>query len=167
MARLVANRMEDNRVDPDLSLGKERGAKQMRMSLDFSSLRRVKYHEYAVRFLLGGLVTLATGLIAHSFGAAIGGLFLAFPAIFPASCTLVEKHEAEKKKNRGLRGTVRGRKAAALDSFGAALGSIGLAGFAVVGWRCFPTYAAALVLFSATFTWLAISLAAWEIRNVL
>jgi len=94
----------------------------MRISLDFSSLRRVRFYEYALRFLLGGLVTLATGLIAHSFGAAIGGLFLAFPAIFPASCTLVEKHEAEKKKNHGLNGTVRGRKAAALDSFGAVLG---------------------------------------------
>ena len=139
----------------------------MRISLDFSSLRRVKVHEYALRFLLGGLVTVATGLIAHSFGAAIGGLFLAFPAIFPASCTLVEKHEAQKKKTRGLKGSVRGRKAAALDSFGAALGSIGLAGFAVVGWRCFPTYPAALVLVVATMTWLGISLAAWQIRNVL
>jgi len=139
----------------------------MRISLDFSSLRRVRFYEYALRFLLGGLVTLATGLIAHSFGAAIGGLFLAFPAIFPASCTLVEKHEAEKKKNHGLNGTVRGRKAAALDSFGAVLGSIRLAGFAIVGWQCFPTYPAALVLLAATFTWLVISLAAWEIRQVL
>lgn len=139
----------------------------MRISLDFSSLRRVEVHEYALRFLLGGLVTVATGLIAHSFGAAIGGLFLAFPAIFPASCTLVEKHEAEKKKSRGLKGTVRGRRAAALDSFGAALGCIGLAGFAVVGWRCFPTYPAVLVLLGASFTWLVSSLAAWRIRKAL
>jgi hypothetical protein len=51
----------------------------------------------------------------------VGGLFLAFPAIFPASATLVEKHEAENKKRRGLSGMVRGREAAALDAAGAAM----------------------------------------------
>jgi hypothetical protein len=32
------------------------------------------------------------GLIAARFGPVVGGLFLAFPAIFPASATLIEKH---------------------------------------------------------------------------
>jgi hypothetical protein len=48
-------------------------------------------------------MTLITGLIAHAFGATIGGLFLAFPAIFPASASLIEKHEIEKKRKHELR----------------------------------------------------------------
>jgi hypothetical protein len=30
------------------------------------------------------------GLLAKKFGSTVGGLFLAFPAIFPASATLIE-----------------------------------------------------------------------------
>ena len=36
------------------------------------------------------------------WGPGIGGLFLAFPAIFPASATLVEKHEKQKKNRAGI-----------------------------------------------------------------
>jgi hypothetical protein len=32
----------------------------------------------------------------------VGGLFLAFPAIFPASATLIEKHVRERKEKAGL-----------------------------------------------------------------
>jgi len=139
----------------------------MRISIDLSNLRRVTFPEYAVRFVLGGTVTLATGLIAHAYGPVVGGLFLAFPAIFPASCTLVEKHERERKKKLGLHGEARGRKAAALDSFGAALGTIGLGAFAVVAWRLLPSYSAAVALVAAMVTWTVISLAAWRIRRAL
>jgi hypothetical protein len=66
-----------------------------------------RWHEYAVRFFFGGLITAATGLIARNFRAVIGGLFLAFPAIPPASATLLEKHEREKKDHLGLHGSVR------------------------------------------------------------
>jgi hypothetical protein len=37
------------------------------------------------------------------------GLLLAFPAIFPAGATLIEKDEKEKKEKKGLHGTVRGK----------------------------------------------------------
>src|SRR5712671_5535227 len=66
------------------------------------------------------------GIIANKFGPSIGGLFLAFPAIFPASATLIEKYEKQKKEKEGLRGTQRGRQAASVDAAGAAMGSIGL-----------------------------------------
>jgi hypothetical protein len=46
---------------------------------------------------------------------------LAFPAIFPASATLIEKHEKERKARAGIRNTLRGRQATALDAPGAAL----------------------------------------------
>jgi hypothetical protein len=70
----------------------------MRIQVSFAALRTIKPHEYAVRFFFGGAITLAAGLIAKRFGAAVGGLFLAFPAIFPASVTLLSKHEQEKKE---------------------------------------------------------------------
>lgn len=70
----------------------------MRIKVDFSTLGQTKWRDYAVRFLLGGLITVVAGIIAKKFGPGIGGLFLAFPAIFPASATLIEKHEKEKRK---------------------------------------------------------------------
>jgi hypothetical protein len=53
-------------------------------------------------------------------------LFLVFPAIFPASATLIEKHERQRKQEKGLRGQERGIDAAAVDAMGAALGSVAL-----------------------------------------
>ncbi|HLH31835.1 MAG TPA: DUF3147 family protein, partial [Terriglobia bacterium] len=98
----------------------------MRVHADSSALKRTRWYEYAVRFLFGGAITAATGLIAKHYGPAFGGLFLAFPAIFPASATLVEKHEKDKKRKAGMSGTKRGRESAALDARGAAYGTIGL-----------------------------------------
>ena len=43
-------------------------------------------------------------MIARKFGPLMGGLFLAFPAIFPAGATLIKKHEKEKKDRAGCRG---------------------------------------------------------------
>ena len=56
-----------------------------------SVLRETRWYEYLAEFALGGAMTVAAGLIAARFGPVIGGLFLAFPAIFPASATLIEK----------------------------------------------------------------------------
>jgi Protein of unknown function (DUF3147) len=70
--------------------------------LHFSALRQIGWHEYAVRFLFGGLITAAAGIIAKKFRPGVGGLFLAFPAIFPASATLIEKHEKQKKQRAGF-----------------------------------------------------------------
>ena len=94
-----------------------------------SALRQTRWYEYLVRFVLGGVMTAVAGLIAARFGPVIGGLFLAFPAIFPASATLIEKHVRERKEKAGLPGARRGKEAAALDAVGAALGSFGLAAF--------------------------------------
>jgi hypothetical protein len=67
----------------------------------FSALKQGHWYEYLVRFALGGLATLVAGLVADIWGPAAGGLFLAFPAIFCASATLIEKHERERKEKRG------------------------------------------------------------------
>ena len=88
----------------------------MTIKFDFSALRRTRWYEYALRFFFGGAVTVVAGMIAKRYGPVFGGLFLAFPAIFPASATLMEKHETEKKRRAGIIDNTRGRKAAALDA---------------------------------------------------
>jgi hypothetical protein len=69
----------------------------------FSALLQGRPYEYVVRFALGGLATVVAGLVADGAGPEAGGLMLAFPAIFCASATLIEKHERERKEKRGLR----------------------------------------------------------------
>ena len=139
----------------------------MRIRLDLSTLGQTKWHDYAVRFLFGGLITAIAGMIAKKFGPGIGGLFLAFPAIFPASATLIEKHEEEKKESLGLNGAARGRSAASVDAAGSSMGSIGLFIFAFVVWQFMPRDRAWMVLGGATVLWLGVSVAIWQIRKAL
>ena len=94
------------------------------------------------------------GLIAQRFGPVIGGFFLAFPAIFPASASLVEAHEEEHKARAGFNGTKRGRVVAAIDALGTAMGCIGLAGFALVFWMWLPRAGVAQTFVLATLVWL-------------
>lgn len=133
----------------------------MTISIDLSGLKRTKWYEFAIRFLAGGLITALVGVIAKEFGPGVGGLFLAFPSIFPAAASLVESHEKKKKRRVGLVGETRGRQAAALDAAGAALGSIGLIAFAIIVWQGLPGHNSALVLASATLAWLAVSGLLW------
>jgi hypothetical protein len=138
----------------------------MLVKLKVSALKETRWYEYLVRFGLGGLTTVLAGVIADRFGPATGGLFLAFPAIFCASATLIEKHERQRKARKNLRGRKRGREAAALDATGAAWGSLALAGFAVVVWLAAPLGgAAALAL--ASLVWLVAAAAAWLVRRQL
>lgn len=137
----------------------------MRVSLDLSALSRTKWHEYAVRFGFGGAVTVVTGLLAKRYGPAMGGLFLAFPAIFPASATLVEKHEREKKRDAGIPDTIRGRQAAGLDAAGAAMGSVGLACFGFIIWKILLHENGAATLGAASVAWLGVSVLVWRLRK--
>ena len=70
-------------------------------AVDFSSLRNAHWWQFAVRFVLGGAVTACTGLVAQHWGPVVGGLFLSFPAIFPASATLIARHETDKNLKPG------------------------------------------------------------------
>lgn len=137
----------------------------MQINLDFRTVKQTKWYECAIRFALGGLITVIAGLVAKKFGPALGGLFLAFPAIFPASATLVEDHEAEKKQQHGMHGSERGRDAAALDAAGAAMGSLGLLLFAVLVWQILPDHSAWLVLIAALALWFVSSCLAWFVRE--
>jgi hypothetical protein len=115
-----------------------------------AGLAKARPWEWVVRFVFGGVVTAATGMIAHRFGPVVGGLFLAFPAILPASLTLVQQHD--------------GRRAAADDARGACLGSIALAAFAVVTWQAPAAWPGAVILVVATVVWIAVAVAAWFAR---
>jgi hypothetical protein len=131
----------------------------MIVKAQLSRLRRTEWWEYLVRFVFGGLVTVVAGLIAKEYGPAVGGLFLAFPGIFPAGVTLVERHEEQKKRARGLHGERRARRVAGAVSAGAVLGAVALA--------CFAATAAGL--FKVVSPWLGIALAAlvWVASAVL
>ncbi len=139
----------------------------MKIKIDTSGLKRSKWYEYATRFAFGGTVTALAGLIAKRYGPAIGGLFMAFPAILPASATLIEKLEKEKKERGGKDAGERGRVAAGVDAIGASMGAFGLGAFALVVWQMLPRSGTAIVLAGATLVWLIISVSAWELREKL
>lgn len=131
--------------------------------LNFEGLRRTRWHEFAIRFLVGGAITALVGIIGKEFGPGIGGLFLAFPAIFPASATLVEKHEVEKKRNAGVNGVARGREVAGVDAAGAAMGTVGLLAFALFVSYMLPRQPAWQVLLGGALIWMAVSVGVWWI----
>jgi hypothetical protein len=117
-----------------------------KITIDLSGPRQTTWRQYAIRFVAGGAITATVGIIGKEFGPGIGGLFLAFPAIFPASATLVEKHELERKRRLGLHGELRGMDAAGVDAAGAAMGSIGLLAFAFTVSKTLAAHPAWLVL---------------------
>jgi hypothetical protein len=129
-----------------------------------SSLREGRWYEYLMRFALGGAATVFTGLVSSRYGASIGGLFLALPAIFCASATLIEKHEIRRKREAGLAGERRGKEAAALDAAGAALGAFGLLAFASV-FSLIVESSIAAAFVGASLAWLIVSVAAWYVRR--
>jgi hypothetical protein len=136
----------------------------MNVRIKLSALRETRWHEYLTRFVFGGLATVCAGAIASLSGPEIGGLFLAFPAVFCASATLIEKHERERKEKAGVRGTRRGKEAAALDAAGAALGSFGLLAFGAAIWLL-AGYSSWLAILVASTAWCVVSLLLWSIRR--
>ena len=133
----------------------------MIIHLHTDSARQTTWIEYLERFVFGGAMTVVAWLIAKKYGPAIGGLFLAFPAIFPASVTLVEKHERQRKAAAGLRGIERGTDAAAADAAGATIGAIGLLAFALLNMVLFGRWPAIAVLLTSAVVWFLLATASW------
>ena len=128
-------------------------------------MRQTTWQQGATRFVVGGAITALVGIIGTKFGPGIGGLFLAFPAIFPASATLIEKHELQKKRRAGMNGEKRSRQVAGVDAAGAAMGCAGLLGFAFVVYKTLVRHPAWEVLGAAVLTWAAISALVWRIHK--
>jgi hypothetical protein len=92
-------------------------SRQDAAGVDLGSLREVRPKDYAVRFAFGVTVSAAAALVAIVWGDRLGGLFLAFPAILPATLTLLQKEH--------------GQRSAVSDVHGATLGAAGMVAFAV------------------------------------
>jgi hypothetical protein len=124
---------------------------------DLSKLRDVDVGEIAIRFAFGAGVSVVASVVSTMAGPFWGGTFLAFPAILPASLTLLERKE--------------GTEAALHTQRGALLGSIGMVAFAVVAALTFDQVPTALVLISAAVAWsvaavgLYLSVASWRHRH--
>ena len=106
--------------------------------------------ELALRFAFGGAITAATHLVAGAWGPVVAGLFLAFPALLPASLTLIRRHD--------------GPREAAEDARGALAGCVALAVFAAVVWWGFggdrsPT----VVLPAAAAAWFVVAVGLWRL----
>lgn len=136
-----------------------------KISVDLSGVRQTTWQQGASRFVVGGAITALVGIIGRKFGPGIGGLFLAFPAIFPASATLIEKHELQKKRRAGINGEKRSRQVAGVDAAGAAMGCAGLLGFAFVVNKALVRHPTWEVLSAAVLTWAAISALVWRIHK--
>lgn len=137
----------------------------MIIKFNSAALKQVPTIDYAIRFVLGGLVTVVTGLIAKRYGPTVGGLFLAFPAIFPASATLIATQQRDKKDRQSLSGLIRGRLAVGLDARGTVLGTVGLALFSFVVWRLIARHSAVPVLLLAALVWTVTSCSLWLITK--
>lgn len=137
----------------------------VRIGFDPGKLRKTKPSEYLTRFLFGVALTLVFSLTAKWAGPIIGGLFLAFPGIYPPGSSFVEKKEEERKAEAGLHGTHRARSLAAAHAVGASAGTFGLMAFSTIVWLGLPRYGLPLTLVAGTSAWLLVSVAAWAIRE--
>jgi Protein of unknown function (DUF3147) len=137
----------------------------MTVKFQFAALRQTRWYELVLRVLFGGVATVLTGLIAKHFGPVAGGLFLAFPAIFPSTASLVEKHVKEKRLKAGLDGSRRAAYAVAVEARGATMGSIGLLIFAALTTWLVHLMPAGAVLIAATAGWLGTSILIWQARR--
>jgi hypothetical protein len=121
----------------------------MKPSFDPSELRQAPLRQYVLRFVFGGLISVATGVIAKLWGPSIGGLFLAFPAVLPASLAFVRDED--------------GRASAVEDARGSRIGAVALLGFALFVAHTAGAWAPAAVLAGATMIWTAISWIGWTV----
>jgi hypothetical protein len=72
----------------------------MAVKLKLSALAEGHWYEYAIRFVLGGAVTMLAGWIATEWGPVIGGLFLAFPARYSPQAPRWLKNMSAKGRRR-------------------------------------------------------------------
>jgi uncharacterized membrane protein (GlpM family) len=120
----------------------------MKPGIESGALKNAKPGALAIRFLFGGLVTVAAGLLAKQYGPAVGGVALAFPALLPAALTMVNDDE--------------GRARAVEEARGARLGALALAGFAMTAtWSLRAGLSPVVTLTLATAAWLVSAVVMW------
>lgn len=115
---------------------------QESVGFDWSKLSKAHPPELLVRLVFGAGIALVSAIVGMVFGPKAGGLFLAFPAVLPATLTLIEKREGTTK--------------AWADASGGALGALGLAAFAFTAVRLLPANPV-LALLVAVLAWLLLA----------
>lgn len=104
----------------------------MLVKVKLTALAQGQWYEYVIRFVLGGLIAALAGLIAVAWCPPARRRTLSrFSSDFPASATLIEKHEREEREVQLRRRTAR-HGSRCLEADGAALGSLGLVAFGAV-----------------------------------
>ncbi len=106
--------------------------------VDLSKLRKVRRSEYAIRFAFGAFISAVAAILGSITGYKLAGLFLGFPAILPATLTLLERND--------------GAAQVASDVRGAVFGAIAMVGFAIVAATVLP-HSPGLALPAALATW--------------
>jgi uncharacterized membrane protein (GlpM family) len=104
------------------------------------SLHDLPAKDLMIRFVFGATISAVAAVVSLAAGSRSGGVLLAFPAILPATLTLIERNQSE-------------RKAEDVD-LGAAFGAASLIAFALVVWEFLPRGAAVVVLGAASAAWL-------------
>lgn len=118
--------------------GEER--RSLHVGLDLGGLRHLTIGQLGIRFLFGAVISTVAAIAGLRFGPAVGGLFLSFPAILPASLTLIARKDGEHP--------------AQVDAIGAIGGAIALGVFAAVTILLLPRAPLAVTLLAATMSWL-------------
>jgi len=110
--------------------------------LSLEGLKDKSPKDYAIRFAFGASISLIAALVSLKFQL-FGGMFLAFPAILPASLTLIERDA--------------GKQEASIDAEGAIIGATGLLAFALVVSFGVKPMGPIAALVAAAAAWLVVS----------
>ncbi|GII34934.1 DUF3147 family protein [Planotetraspora mira] len=130
-----------------------RGEDDDRMRLIPRELARTRPWDLVVRFAFGAGVSALAGVVSLVAGPALGGVFLAFPAILLASLTLVAQSEGPRQAYAEARGSV--------------FGTLGLAGFAVVTTVLAARWPVWATLVTAAATWVVFGLGSYLVSRVI
>jgi Na+/H+ antiporter NhaD/arsenite permease-like protein len=122
-------------------------------AIEVDKLKQVRLQDYLLRFALGAVISIGAGIIAKAVGARFGGMFLAFPAILPASLTLIQDKEGTRRADR--------------NAIGAVLGAVGLVVFAALGEASFGHIQSFVALLGALTGWVVVSFALYALLAVL
>lgn len=110
-----------------------------RVGFSLEQFRKTPPRDLLIRFAFGVCVSTVAAVIAIATNSRFGGIFLAFPALLPATLTLIEKDASERQAKD--------------DDIGAILGATALIGFAGLGWWLFPRIGAPAALTVAGLGW--------------